>query len=108
LHAVETAIRANALIFAAKLAVFFISNSRWAQTCLQAYVRSLRSICAPPLLQSISISTVSAPRKSLQLAWPVVLRRVEKIVSFRGTAASLSIYLHNSCHLTCSDTAVEG
>lgn len=28
LHAVETAIRANALIFAAKLGVFFISNSR--------------------------------------------------------------------------------
>jgi hypothetical protein len=28
LHAVETAIRANALIFAAKLAVFFVSNSR--------------------------------------------------------------------------------
>lgn len=28
LHAVETAIRANALIFAAKLAVFFMSNSR--------------------------------------------------------------------------------
>jgi len=30
LHAVETAIRANALIFAAKLAVFFMSNSRCA------------------------------------------------------------------------------
>lgn len=29
LHAVETAIRANALIFAAKLAVFMMSNSRW-------------------------------------------------------------------------------
>lgn len=28
LHAVDTAIRANALIFAAKLGVFFISNSR--------------------------------------------------------------------------------
>jgi hypothetical protein len=28
LHAVETAIRANALIFAAKLGVFFVSNSR--------------------------------------------------------------------------------
>lgn len=31
LHAVDTAIRANMLIFAAKLAVYFISSSRWAK-----------------------------------------------------------------------------
>lgn len=36
LHAVETAIRANALIFAAKLGVFFISNSRYGNASRQS------------------------------------------------------------------------
>lgn len=44
LHAVETAIRANALIFAAKLGVFFISNSRYLEAILKIVVKTPSSL----------------------------------------------------------------
>lgn len=44
LHAVDTAIRANIAIFCAKMAVYMISSSRWANTVREQKLCGLRGL----------------------------------------------------------------
>lgn len=46
LHAVDTAIRANMLIFIAKISVYFVSMSRWGRRlCIAVYCVAVHCIC---------------------------------------------------------------
>eukprot|EP00879_Flechtneria_rotunda_P010205 GHRR01010669.1.p1 GENE.GHRR01010669.1~~GHRR01010669.1.p1 ORF type:complete len:452 (+),score=105.37 GHRR01010669.1:243-1598(+) len=76
LHAVETAIRANALIFAAKLGVFFISNS---SAMLAEAVHSLVDIANQMLLRVGINKAQKEPNKTHpygyardQFIWPLI------------------------------------
>ncbi|WIA35381.1 hypothetical protein OEZ86_003830 [Tetradesmus obliquus] len=76
LHAVETAIRANALIFAAKLAVFFVSNS---SAMLAEAVHSLVDIANQLLLRVGIMKAQKQPNEQHpygyardQFIWPLI------------------------------------